>query len=85
MEFITARKGTVVMGRRTDKIMDDLTPFMPVDFSERTNAHELAGMIEAADVLEWVEEHESCKDNPELGFLKTLKEDDNPVVVIARE
>lgn len=79
------RKGTVVMGRRTDKIMDDLTPFMPVDFSERTNAHELAGMIEAADVLEWVEEHESCKDNPELGFLKTLKEDDNPVVVIARE
>ena len=63
---------TLRMAPTDGTFADDLTGFMPYK----------GDLIEAFEVVEWLDEHPEAKDNPALAPLLRLKEDDNPVVVL---
>lgn len=54
-----------------EEITDDLTGFMPYK----------GDLIEAYEVVTWLEEHPEAKDNPALRPLLKMKVEDNPVMV----
>ena len=41
-------------------------------------------LVQAADILTWLEEHPEVKIEKELGVLKNLNEESNPVVVLVK-
>ena len=43
------------------------------------------GVLEAGEVVGWLEAHPEAKDNPRLAPLLKVKEEDNPVVVIVSD
>ena len=51
---------------------DDLTGFMPYK----------GNLIQAFEVIEWLEKHPEAKDNPALAPLLKVQEEDNPIAVI---
>ena len=46
---------------------------------------EIVDVLEAGEVVEWLEAHPEAKDNPRLAPLLKVKEEDNPVVVIVSD
>lgn len=73
--------GKVIVGKR-GALTDDLNRFMPFYIFTNSPQGEFAGMLEAPDILEWLEEHPDTTLDGNLTSLKELKEDDNPVCVI---
>ena len=43
------------------------------------------GVLEAGEVVEWLETHPEAKDNPRLAPLLKVKEEENPAVVIVSD
>ena len=66
------RSRTLRMAPTDGTFADDLTGFMPYK----------GNLIEAFEVVEWLDEHPESKDNPALAPLLQLKDEDNPVVVL---
>lgn len=67
-----------------NKFIDDLTqlmPFNPTFFNEKG---EYASLVQADDILSWLEEHPEIKIEKELSVLKELNEESNPVVVLVK-
>lgn len=65
--------------------MDDINGFLP--FTPRfCGPHgEFVDILQAYEVVEWLEAHPEAKDNPRLAPLLKVKEEDNPVVVIVSD
>lgn len=74
--------GSIKMSKYDDKITDDLTSFMPFKPLGISSAGEYVGLVEAADVLEWLEENPEAEANEKLNFLNQLAEDSNPVLIL---
>lgn len=76
------RANTTRMYPEADGITDDLTGFLP--FRPRTCSAkgEYGMIIEAGDVMEWLDENPEAAGNSKLAALKTMTDDSNPVVVI---
>lgn len=56
-------------------------PFTPSFLNEKG---ECASLVQAADILTWLEKHPEVKIEKELGVLKNLNEESNPVVVLVK-
>ncbi|EXY15662.1 hypothetical protein M077_4950, partial [Bacteroides fragilis str. 2-F-2 len=67
-----------------NNFVDDLTHFMPFTPSFLNEKGECASLVQAADILTWLEEHPEVKIEKELGVLKNLNEESNPVVVLVK-
>lgn len=64
-------------------ILDDRNNFLPYQPQMVTRSGEYAGLYNADDIAEWFEEHAGNKNLPKgLQSLKSIREDDNPVVYI---
>lgn len=76
------RANTTRMYPEADGITDDLTGFLP--FRPRTCSAkgEYGMLVEAGDVMGWLEENPEAAGNGKLAALKTMTDDSNPVVVI---
>jgi hypothetical protein len=74
--------GVTKLGRHSDGIEDDVTRFMPFSPLGLSTAGEFVSLVEAGDVMEWLEKHPEAIDNEQLSFLKELDEDKNPVVIL---
>jgi hypothetical protein len=76
------KTGVTKIGKAGDGIADDLTGFMPFKPFTVSTGGEFVSLIEAGDIMEWVEAHPEAKDNDKLAFLHGLTEDMNPVIVL---
>lgn len=77
--------GEVKVGLYAHGMRDDLTNFLPLQPMTVSSAGEYAGLILAADVVEWFEDHKDSKELPQqVEGLKQMEEEDNPVVVIMK-
>ncbi|TKG94932.1 6-bladed beta-propeller [Puteibacter caeruleilacunae] len=65
---------------------NDIDSLLPFTYSSVNSSNELIGFMNSYEVMEWLQEHpEKASQLPEkLQWMKSLKEDDNPVVMIAR-
>jgi hypothetical protein len=77
--------GKTTMAPLADQITDDLSHGMPFCPQSVSSQGEYACLIQAADVLEWMDKHPEAKQQPWWEALKNLKEDDNPVAIIVSE
>lgn len=68
-----------------DGFVDDLNGFMPIYPTLENWDNSLVAFLQPIDILTWFDEHpeEAEKLKPEIRRLKEIKEDDNPVLVIA--
>lgn len=83
---VTKSTGEVKVGLYADALKDDLTGFLPVQPMSVSSAGEYAGLISAADVVEWFEENKGIKGIPQqLKELRQIGEEDNPVVAICTD
>lgn len=66
--------------------LDDLNSFMPIHPTMENWDNSLVAFLQPIDILTWFEEHpeEASRLKPEISRLKELKEDDNPVLVVAK-
>lgn len=79
--FDKSKNSTRIMDN--DKgLKDDITDFMPVQIRKVTSSGEYIGLIQASEVVEWMDTHADKNINPQLEILKKMKEEDNPIVVI---
>ncbi|MDL2255998.1 DUF4934 domain-containing protein [Parabacteroides sp. OttesenSCG-928-K15] len=78
------RTGELRIGRVEEGIIDDLTGFMPLRPEIVSPAGEYAAVVQAFDVVSWLEDHpEKKKDLPkEMAHLLEIEEEDNPVLVL---
>lgn len=76
------KTGKTKLGRHSDGIEDDLTRFMPFTPSGMSTAGEFVSIVEAVDIIEWLEKHPEAMTNEKLSFLKELNEEMNPVVIL---
>lgn len=69
-----------------DGFADDLNGFMPIHPTIENWDNSLVAFLQPIDILTWFEEHpeEAEKLKPEIRRLKEIKEDDNPVLVVAK-
>ncbi|MDR1380980.1 MAG: DUF4934 domain-containing protein [Tannerella sp.] len=74
--------GETRLAAASDAIRDDLTDFMPFRPLSIATSGEFVSFAEAADIVEWLEEHPEAKGNAKLAFLKDLDADMNPVVIL---
>jgi len=65
-----------------DEIEDDITYFMPFTPLGVSTSGEFVSLVEAWEVMEWLEKHPGAINNENLSFLKALDEDDNPIVIL---
>ena len=80
------KSGRVRMAPEKEGIVDDITgglPFRIQCVSSSDGA--FVGVLDANEVVEWLEAHPEAKDNPRLAPLLKVKEEDNPVVVIVSQ
>jgi hypothetical protein len=70
------------LAKYSDMIEDDLTNFMPFNPLSISTSGEFISLVEAVDIMEWIEEHPEAKENKNLTFLKRFDEDMNPVIVL---
>ena len=77
--------GTVQVAPIGEGVVDDINGFLP--FTPRfCGPHgEFVDILQAYEVVEWLEAHPEAKDNPRLAPLLKVKEEDNPVVVIVSD
>ena len=74
------------MAPEKEGIVDDITgglPFRIQCVSSSDGA--FVGVLDANEVVEWLEAHTEGEDNPRLAPLLKVKEEDNPVVVIVSQ
>jgi hypothetical protein len=64
-------------------ITDDLLGLLPFIPSTVSRQGEFAQLINADKVMEWLDNHPEAKEQTALTLLKSLTEDDNPIVIIA--
>lgn len=76
------KTGETKLSKNAETIPDDLTNFMPFQLRSVSNRGEFTGLLEAPNIIEWLEEHPETKKEGKLAFLKDITEDANPVVVI---
>jgi len=76
------KTGKTKLSRYNDEIQDDLTGFIPFIPLSMSTSGEFISLIEAIDIMEWIEEHPEAKNNSELSFLKDFNDDMNPVIVL---
>ena len=76
------KTGETKLGKNSDAIQDDLTNFMPFKPLAMSTSGEFVSLIEAGDIMDWIEEHPEAKNNDKLSFLKELNEDMNPVILL---
>lgn len=78
------RTGELRIGRTEEGIIDDLTGCMPLRPEIVSPAGEYAAVVQAFDVVNWLEEHpEQAKKLPkEMAHLFEIEEEDNPIIVI---
>jgi len=74
------RSGEVRISLLANGIEDDLTRFFPLHPLAVSPSGEYGGMIQAFDVAEWFDEKKEI--SPEIEHLKSVVEDDNPVIVL---
>lgn len=75
--------GSVKVSLYDDKITDDLNGFLPVQPLSVSAKGEFAGLLSAEEIGGWFEEHGDAAELPEsVKALKSVHEEDNPVVVI---
>ena len=70
------------MRKEADGFADDVNGFMPFHPSACGTAGEYAQIVEAVDVLTWLDEHPEAKQNEAFAPLIRMSEDDNPVVIL---
>lgn len=76
------KTGATHMYVEKEGIKDDLTDFMPFYPKTYSAKGEYAAIVNADEVLSWIEEHPESTQNAKLAKLKKLTEDSNPVVII---
>lgn len=74
--------GTTRMCDEEKGLTDDVNHFLPFRPSACSTQGEYAQLVEAADVLEFLDENPEAKDNSALAPLLKIGEEDNPVVVL---
>jgi hypothetical protein len=79
------KTGETKLAKNSDVIKDNLTGFMPFNPQNMSTSGEFASLIEAGNIMEWLEEHSEAKENKKLAFLKEFNEDMNPVIVLVEE
>ena len=70
------------IAKNSDLIQDDLTGFMPFKPLTISPSGEFFSLIEAYEIIEWIENHPDTKNNARLPFLKDFTDDMNPVIVL---
>jgi len=78
------KTGETKVGKFSDGIEDDLTRFMPFIPSGMSTAGEFVALVEAYNIIEWLEKHPEAKDNDKLEFLKELDEEGNPIIILIK-
>lgn len=74
------RSGEVRISPLANGIEDDLTRFFPLHpLAVSPSSGEYGGIIQAFDVVEWFDEKKEI--SPEIEHLKSVGEEDNPVIV----
>ena len=63
-------------------LTDDVNHFLPFRPSTCSTQGEYAQLVEAADVVDFLDENPEAKDNSALAPLLKIGEEDNPVVVL---
>nr|WP_325288091.1 hypothetical protein [uncultured Bacteroides sp.] len=74
--------GTTRMCDEEKGLTDDVNHFLPFRPSACSAQGEYAQLVEAADVLDFLDENPEAKDNSALAPLLKIGEEDNPVVVL---
>ena len=74
--------GETKLSKNSDEIQDDLTGFIPFKPLMISSSGEFISLIEAGDILEWIEKHPGINNGDKLTFLNELTEDMNPVIVL---
>lgn len=74
--------GTTRMCDEEKGLTDDVNNFLPFRPSACSAQGEYAQLVEAADVVEFLDESPEAKGNPALAPLVKVGEEDNPVVVL---
>ena len=74
--------GTTRMCDEEKGLTDDVNHFLPFRPSACSAQGEYAQLVEAADVVEFLDENPEAKGNPALAPLVKIGEEDNPVVVL---
>jgi hypothetical protein len=65
------------LSKDSDEIPDDLTGFMPFKPFAMSTSGEFVSLIEAGDIMEWVEESPEMKNNHTRSFLKEFTDDNH--------
>lgn len=76
--------GTTHMYEEKAGLADDINHFLPFHPAACSPQGEYAQLVEATNVLDFLNEHPETKDNPALAPLLKLGEEDNPVVVLVK-
>jgi hypothetical protein len=69
---------------RGDRIADDIYHFLPLTVRCVSSSGEFAGMIQAADVINWKKENVLIPENMNIQALLNMDVEDNPVVVLMK-
>ena len=76
--------GTTHMYEEKAGLTDDINHFLPFHPAACSPQGEYAQLVEATNVLDFLNEHPETKDNPAHAPLLKLGEEDNPVVVLVK-
>jgi len=74
--------GEIKISRQRDAIEDDLTHFLPFNPSGMGASGEFVSLVEAWEVMDWLEKHPRAFRNEKLSFLKKFDADMNPIVIL---
>lgn len=76
------KANTIQMYAEKEGIKDDLTSFMAFRPKAYSALGEYGMIIDAGEVMTWLEENPEAAENEKLSALKELTDDSNPVVII---
>ena len=76
------KANTTRMYAEKEGIKDDLTGFMAFHPKACSAQGEYGMIIDAGEVMTWLEENPEAAENEKLSALKELTDDSNPVVII---
>lgn len=76
------KTGDTKLSKFSDAIQDDLTFFMPFNPLAISTSGEFVSLVEAYNIMEWLDEHPEAGNNKKLTFLKNMNEDMNPVIIL---
>jgi len=76
------KTGETKLSKYSEPITDDLTQFMPFTPLGMSTAGEFVSLVEAWEVVEWIEKKPEAQNNEKLSFLKKLDVEMNPIVIL---